>query len=522
MGFQGNRIAVRSAGHLGIISEQHGSWDNTLALYEGAGTIWAAGSSGLSFFDGQQFVRVHSNNEEIFDGTSGIAFDARGNLWLNAGAGALRINSVDVAHILSSKDHFAHVDIFNERDGLTGKPTQTRPTPSLISDLQGNLWFATAGHLTTLDPHKVEENKNDFEVVIESLLLDGKLFLTHGDETDIFRVKEASRHSLEINFAALDLSEPERMTYRYRLIGEDKDWQDAGSRRQAFYTRLRPAKYSFELSARLGQGAWRDLRRPLQIEILPAFYQTAWFGVLLALGVGFLIFIAVRLRIKDLAATIRQREEIRADERIRIARDLHDTLLQGVQGLTLRFNAAARQLPEGSRTRDSMESALVAADRLMEEGRNRVSRLRAPHVTYESLIKDLKIIAADLNFEKRVNFELEYDDRLLNMSSSILGELSYIGQEAITNAFRHSKGSSIQVKLRRLSIALILTIKDNGVGFDSESFHQAATAGHWGVYGMQERAKTIRAQFECTSQPNFGTEITVTVPARFAYEKEPQ
>ena len=518
MGFEGNQIAVRSGERFQILS-MPGPWTNTLALYEGAGVVWAAGSSGLGFFDRGRLHRVHSNTDHIFDGTSGIAFDRMGNLWLNSGAGALRVAASSVANLLHTGDSLTGVEVFNERDGVIGKPTQFKPTPSLVTDANGRLWFATAGHLVMADPQTFVESTNRFSVLVESLSLDGRLLLPQGQHPQAFKAEAADRHSLEVSFAALNLSQPERMTYRYRLLGEDTDWQDAGSRRQAFYTRLRPGKYTFQVSAREEQGPWIDLLVPLQIEALPAFYQTAWFDVIAVLSSALLIFAAYVIRLRQATRRISLLSEERTRERVRIARELHDTLLQGVQGLTLHFHVAAQELPRGSHARESMEKALTTADRILVEGRDSVTRLRAHHLTASGLAAVFEAIAAELDHEKRVRFIAKSEGRADDVIPSVLHELYSIGREAITNAFRHSHASEITVDLKCTPKSVELVVADNGDGFDSAEQEANPSAGHWGLCGMKERAEVIGARFNCHSTENRGTQVIVTVPGGLAYRK---
>jgi signal transduction histidine kinase len=170
-----------------------------------------------------------------------------------------------------------------------------------------------------------------------------------------------------------------------------------------------------------------------------------------------------------------------------------------------------------------LQSALVSADRLLEEGRNRVGRLRASELTSDNLVSGFKAVAAELNDEKHVQFDVQFDLRcegpLSEVNPTVLGELYFIGCEAISNAFRHSHASEITVRLECLPKVVILAMSDNGVGFDWEAYKRTPNAEHWGVYGMQERAQVMHATIRFSGTPNIGTEIVITVPARRAYKK---
>ena len=516
MGFQGNQIVVRSGGRFQALSMTPGPWANTLAFYEGAGTVWMAGSSGLGFFDGRQLQRARGNVDGIFEGTSGIAFDRAGNLWLNSGAGALRVRSASVAHLLHSSDHRTDAEVFNDRDGLTGKPTQLKPTPSLIADAHGRLWFATAGNLVSVDPQQLSEDTHEFDVLVESFLLDGRLLLSNGLKSQVFQAAPSGRHSLEVTFAALNLSEPERMTYRYRLTGEDTAWQEAGSRRQAFYTRLHPGEYTFEVSARRGEGPWVEMRAPLRIAVLHSFYQTGWFYALALLSFSLLLFAVYVVRLRQVTGRIRMLSEERSRERMKIARDLHDTLLQGIHGLMLRFHFAA-QTVRGDAEREGLESALEFADKILAEGRERVRHLRTSRLPAPNLAGSIALIGSGLNRESQAEFHVHEEGVPRALHPTIQDEVYCIAREALTNSFEHAHASTISVTIQYGKSHFRLVCFDNGRGMDAETLKEGL-AGHWGLQGMRERARHIGARFESRSGSGDGTEIAVVVPSARAYE----
>jgi signal transduction histidine kinase len=306
---------------------------------------------------------------------------------------------------------------------------------------------------------------------------------------------------------------------RYRLLGYDKEWHDGGSRVDAPYDHLGPGRYTFRVVARNNDGVWNEAGASLDFTIQPAFYQTAGFQLLYVLAGAILVWLLYRLRLRHVAGIIKQRAEARADERVRIARDLHDTLLQGIQGLMLHFHVAAQEFPEDGRPRAAMERALARADHIVAEGRDRVNRLRSDDFTYKNLIDAFEAIAADLSYEQQVRFALKIEGRLEDVASPVLNELHYIGREAISNAFRHSKASEIAVRITCGSKSVVLAVVDNGHGFDPVALEISPRAGHWGLRGMRERAEVIGARFECESTPNEGTEVLVTVPAHRAYRK---
>ena len=202
--------------------------------------------------------------------------------------------------------------------------------------------------------------------------------------------------TLVISYFGINLAHPDKVVYRYKLNGIDSQWQNVGHRTEAIYTRLKPGKYTFQVAASTDDGLWSQPGASVAFSVLPSFYQTIWF-VTLCVSVGvFSVWALFRLRLRAAANIIRALAEERANERVHIARDLHDTLLQSVQGLMLSFHVAAERLPQQDSSRALLDRALNTADRLMIEGRDRVSNLRAEHLTHAGLLNAIRAVAADL------------------------------------------------------------------------------------------------------------------------------
>jgi signal transduction histidine kinase len=380
----------------------------------------------------------------------------------------------------------------------------------------GRILFVMRTGLGVLDPRRLNQNALPPPVHIEGITADGREIGNTGRAS-----LPAKTGTIHFAYTALSFAAPRKVRFRYKLQGYDEDWSPPVSLREVTYTNLSPGNYSFRVIACNNSGVWNKQGATVEFTILPAFYQTRWFLFLCLTALMGLFWMVLRLRMNHVAGVIRERAEVRAEERVRLARDLHDTLLQGIQGLTLRFHVAAQELPEGSRTREAMERALATADRIVVEGRDRVNRLRSDRFTQRDLTDAFEAIAADLGYEQRVRFALKIEGRVEDVSSPILNELHYIGREAISNAFRHSEASEINVRLMCGPKSVVLAVVDNGDGFDPVAQEITPRAGHWGFLGMKERAEVIGARFECNSTLNKGTEVTVTVPAHRAYRKRP-
>lgn len=517
LGYGNDSIVVRDKGSFRTMRFTEGPWSNTLTFYESRDTVWAAGSSGLVFLNGDKFVRVRSLEANLLQGTSGILQDGGGNLWLNAGAGVLRLSSKEVALVLQDPTHLAKIDVFDENDGLVGQPTQFKRGPSAMSDAHGTLWFSMGGDVVSLDPSKLAEGRTSPKVLIESVLINGSPALrAPGRPGAVLYTDTTHLHDLEINFIGINLSAPERVYYRYKLVPEDRDWQEAGKRRQAFYTRLSPGSYQFQVSASNGED-WSDLAVPLRIEVRPAFYQTWWFKALVLALTLFVSWLMLRARVRFVAEQVHARLSERVAERERVARELHDTLLQGFQGLMMRFHLATQSIPEGQPARAEMEGALDSADSLLVESRDRIRDLRYEAIEAVSLSDALTALGDD--FAVPHNWKL---DVLTRGTAVALNPITYqdiyaISKEGLVNAFRHSKASLIRVEVSFEPHRLRIEITDNGVGIDPEVLNDRKRSDHWGLAGMQERADNLGADLKLSALPQGGTYVRLVIPGTMAF-----
>jgi signal transduction histidine kinase len=322
---------------------------------------------------------------------------------------------------------------------------------------------------------------------------------------------------LDLRYFGLNLSNPTGVIYRYKLDGYDPNWQEAGTRTEAIFTHLRPGKYVFELEASNGDGLWTSPLSSRTFTILPAFYQTWWFEVLCIAFALMILWLGVTARVRFVTAAVKMRAEERAEERVRIARELHDTLLQGVQGLLMSFHAATQKIPATHESRLALEKALASADHVILEGRDRVNRLRSNHSPIEDLEASIQDLADDLAAFSEPEFAFERTGTRIPLNADVSEEAYYIAREALTNSYRHAEASRVVVTVDYARRGLRLELRDNGKGFDKRILEKSETNGHWGFRGMAERAHRVRADFSYRSAPGEGTQVSVVVPANRAY-----
>jgi signal transduction histidine kinase len=449
---------------------------------------------------------------------SGVLETENGDLWMNGFSGITHVPAGELAHWLRDPKYTVSGEHLDALDGLPGLSAERIPEPSLAESSDGRLWFATTRGIAWLDPAALHQNRNRLPppVLISSVLANGKPYPASSD-----LILPAHTERLEINYTALSLAVPERVLFRYKLENVDPDWQDVGTRRQAFYTRLPPGNYRFRVIACNNDGVWNETGASLGITIRPAFYQTWWFIALAALAAAALLWWAVRLRIAGIAHRLQERLAERLAERERIARELHDTLLQSLFGLTLRFHTAASQLAPGDPAREALDDALQQSDKVMQEGRERVLNLRARHTEIASLADALTEIANQLRAIHPAHFHISVQGRPRPLDPVVREEIFLIGREALSNAFTHSEAQNIMVEIAYQGGALHLSVSDDGRGIDESVLKAGYRSGHWGLPGMRERANKMRGDLRVGRwNESGGTRIDLYVPASIVYHAD--
>jgi len=478
--------------------------------------VLAFGGDGLAIDRGRRFQTLSLRNPERAKMMTGMAESTSGDLWINGARGIVRIPAVEVRAAIADSSYAMSSDEYQEGD-FVGPDLPQLFRSSVHIDPRGHVLFSTLNGVVAVNPDRLAEAPHPPRLSIRSITADGH-------EIDASSAFPPETRTLDIKYFGLDLTDARRVVYRYRLesVGlnsRDSSWQDAGPRTEATYTNLRPGSYRFQVMASNGNEVWTRAVSSAMFRILPHFYERPWVQGMFVLTGVLLAWTAISLRLRYVAAAIRMRAEERADERVRIARELHDTLLQGVQGLLLSFHVAAEKVPADHLSKKALEKALTTADRIILEGRNRVSRLRADNLNDAELKSLIESVAANFNSVRAIEFAVERTGGSEILRSHVVDEVFCIAREALTNAFRHSEASRIVVELDYQKGEFRMSCRDNGRGFDRVALSANQTNGHWGLHGMAERAQSIGANFACTSDADQGTEIQVRVPARLAYAR---
>ena len=486
-------------------------------------TVWAATEGGLSRLKDSRITTLTSKNGLPCDRIHWTMEDDVHSFWLYTACGLVSIPRAELdawaAALDQDKDakQTIQATVFDNSDGVRSLATGGHYSPQVAKTLDGRLWFLPWDGVSVIDPRHLRVNNLPPPVRIEQITADRKLYDVTAENNGSLRLPALSR-DLEIDYTALSLVAPEKTLFRYKLEGYDRDWQDVGTRRQAFYTNLPPRNYRFRVIACNNSGVWNEAGAFLDFTIAPAYYQTVWFRVLLVLAALLVLFALYRMRVRQVAQHVRAGMEGRLDERERIARDLHDTLLQSVQGLILKVHAAAKQITVDAAARDALEKTLDHADQVLAEGRDRVRNLRATSVSIDDLPTAFKGVAEETPQGRQVTFKTVEQGSVRQLHPLVQEEAYCIGREAVINALTHSGGRNVEVEIIYESRQFRLRVRDDGRGIDPKILKEGGRPDHWGMQGMRERANKIGAELKLWSGHETGTEVELTVPGTTAYQ----
>ncbi|WP_141100905.1 sensor histidine kinase [Roseateles aquatilis] len=475
--------------------------------------LWIGGESGVQLVSAPGMPEIRLADPTALEGVSGIVETDAGDLWLNGARGITRITAAELRRALADPAYRPKARRIDLRDGLRGQAEQSWPLRTAVQTRDGLLWFSLNNGLVRIDPAKVPPGDAPAPPVdIQRVTSGGDGHPVPADRR--LRLAPGTR-DLEIDYTATTLAVPERVRFRYQLVGQDHDWQEAGTRRRAFYTNLGPGSFEFRVEASQDDGPWSDTPATMTVEIAPTLAQTWWVRTIGVLAVLAELSTLAWLRARQVATHARDRLTARVQERERIARDLHDTLLQGMYGLILRFEAVARRLPGVERA--AMERVLVDADALLIEGRDRVADLRLPPPDTGRLEQTLDALGQQLMQSHPARFALTVDGAPRPLDPTLSASLCLIAREAIFNAFQHARAQRIDVSIQYAADAFSLIVQDDGIGVPDDVQARGGRPGHWGLSGMRERAELAGAVYRLTSRPDRGTEVALRVPAARAY-----
>jgi len=475
------------------------------------GSVLGATTYGLIGWSNGKQRTLGARNGLPCDRVNSFVEDNRGDLWVDMRCGLVQIEKNDLQKWWADPNVKLQPRVFDVFDGLRAG-IATPFERSAVRDRDGRLWFANGSVVQSVDPAHIARNLIPPAVHLEKIIADHKVYSPAGDVRLPARTRD-----LEIDYTAASFTVPQKVRFRYRLEGRDPDWQEAGTRRQAFYTDLRPRSYRFRVMACNNSGVWNEAGDFLDFSIAPTYYQATWFP-LSCVGAFFaLLWALYRYRIYQVAREFNAHLEGRINERVRVARDMHDTLLQGFQGLMLRLQIVDEMLPPG-KAKQELEETLETGDQTIVEARNAVHDLRSPTANMNDLAGALRALGQELAAGHSANFRLVIEGPQRELHPIIRDEIYRIAREALRNAFAHSGAGNIEAEMTFGERLFRLRIRDDGAGIPSKVLG-GGRSGHFGLAGMRERSKQIGSQLTISSGSGVGTEIELSVKGSIAYNE---
>jgi len=501
----GAQIGVLSGpGQLKIYGPQDGLGPGPhFEIYEDSqGTLWICGADGLSRLTGDRFEVVARASGLPAGGVFGLTEDDEHTLWLSTSAGIIRLPRAEYDTAAGTPGYQMHFRTYDTSDGLAGFPVQAGDRNGIRAS-DGTLWFVTSRGLSVVEPRSLAIPRPRTSVTIDRIEVNDR------PVADGSRALAAGTTKLEISYTVPELTYPLKPRFRYRLDGFDSGWVDAGNRRQALYTNLPAGQYAFHVDVSGDEGRWSETDAAWSFSIEPRFYQTWLFYILMGLSLAAAIWGAWELRVRQL----RRQFSLVLGERVRLSRELHDTLLQSLVGVALEFNAVSKSLdtsPELAKAR--VVKIRERVEEYIREARRSIWSLRSPALETGDLIEALREGAARATSDQPVELEFSVSGVPQRYASDVEHQLMRIGQEAVLNAARHADAHTISMHLDFRPETVALRIADDGRGFD---LHHAVegTTDHYGITTMRERAEQVGGHVTITSEPGHGTVVEAVVPA---------
>ena len=443
---------------------------------------------------------------ELHQEFSMVQSDA-GELWF----GGIEVHRVPLQGFARSRQPDEPLDheLVSSDDGLA--PTQVSDGyPNMSFDAQGALWIATPRGLARLDTARFAAPARSPAIYVRGVMV-GRTTMRAGHEL----VLAPGTSHVEIDFAAVEITAPEKIRLQYRLDGVDTEWLDAGPNPRAIYSNIPAGIHALRIRACNRNGIWDRVGTVYSIRQRPHFYETSWFLAVIVVMVLLAAAGAYRWHVLQLSEQLSARFDERLAERTRVARDLHDTFLQTVQGSKLVVDHALKEPDDHVRLLRAVRQLEGWLERAVEEGRTALNSLRTSSTGTSDLVGAIRQAIDECRTHTRIDTTLSLKGDAKEIHPIVGEEIHRIAYEAIRNAWVHSGADTLKITLNK-GHSLTLSVSDNGVGMDSATLERGKE-GHFGLRGMRERAERIGATLTIASVQGSGTTLNLMVPGRIAF-----
>jgi signal transduction histidine kinase len=481
---------------------------------DGNRTLWTATEGGLSRIEDGRVLTLTSQNGLPCDTVHWMREDDSHSVWLYLACGLVRIGRSELDSWVSHPKQTIQASVFDSSDGVSSHRFTGGYGAVVAKSADGKLWFLRVGGVSVVDPRHLPVNKLPPPVHIERIVADDRPY-----DLRLGMRLPANVRNLRIEYTALSLVAPEKIHFKYKLEGQNQNWHEVINERHAMYTNLPPRNYRFRVMATNNSGVWNETGDTLEFSIAPAYYQTTWFYALCVAAFLAMLWGLYRLRVYQIAREF----AAQAEERMRIARELHDTLLQSFQASLIQMQAARNVLarrPE--KAVESLDKAITTAAGAVAEGRSAIQDLRAQPAGGADLPQLLTAAGQEMAHSEEAPgdppiFRVTVEGARQDLKPLLQDEVYRIARELLRNAFRHAQAGRIEVEIRYESRQFRVHVRDDGKGIAPEILNAGGRTGHWGLPGIRERANRFGGKLEFWSEAGAGTEAVLTVPAGAAY-----
>lgn len=486
------------------LNDAGADWTTTSIYEDPKRRLWIGTISGGLIRVQNGVITRYSHEQGLPDDTiNSILSDAHGDLWLGSNSGIIRIAADQIDDAAVGRHDRIKVMQFGEADGMRIAETISGSQPTAWRSGDGRLWFVTGEGVAVVDPERIQRDTRPLKPIIESVHANDKP--VNFTDTDLTLPAKTSR--LEIHYTAPNLVSAQAMHFRYRLSNYDDNWAEVGNERVARYVNVPPGPHRFEVQVRREYEDWNSADGTVSFYVAPTFYQTPWFFAALAVGAFAVLLLLHHLRIQWL-----RMESAVADERRRIAGEIHDSLAQGFTAISVQIEAALGRLQRAPDLAVShLRLARDVAGTSLAEARRSVWNLQPTPSSVSSLTASIKTTCEQIVFGYATTLSITANGKPWIANPFIEQNIVRIAQEAVANAVHHGEAREVQVNLAYRFTHLILAITDDGHGFDVSKCQIAADRG-FGLKSMRRRVEGLHGQMDIQSAPGVGTRIEVIVP----------